>query len=159
MEDLSNYEKLKEDAINFYKGIGKIHSPFLDHDVYFTAEGFNHIIFTNSRSERERSSQILRFKLLSLAVKLVKISTTYQEFEETLKEFNVRSFKKRISKTKAVRYWGIIAIIDGRKIKVILRKIGDNGNVHFWSIVPAWVTNKYRDIKFFSTMKGNPEED
>ena len=131
----------------------------LEQDIYFTAEGFNHIIFTNSRSERERLSQILRFKLLSLAVKLVKISTTYQEFEETLKEFNVKSYKKTVRKTKSVKYWGIIAIIDGRKIKVILRKVGENGNIHFWSIVPAWVTNKYRDIKFFSTMKGNPEED
>jgi hypothetical protein len=159
MEDLSNYEKLKEDTINFYHNIGKVYSPALEQDIYFTAEGFNHIIFTNSRSERERPSQILRFKLLSLAVKLVKISTTYQEFEETLKEFIVRSYKKRINKTRPVKYWGIIAIIDGRKIKVILRKIGENGNIHFWSVVPAWVTNKYRDIKFFSTMKGNPEED
>ena len=57
-----------------------------------------------------------------------------------------------------IKYWGIIAIIDGRKIKVILRKIGDNGQLHFWSIVPAWTTNKYRDAKFVSTMKGNPEE-
>jgi len=159
MEDLSNYEKLKEDAVNFYHGIGKIRSPVLEQDVYFTAEGFNHIVFTNSRSERERSSQILRFKLLPLVVKLTRISTTYQEFEETLKEFNVKSYKKTVKKTRSVKYWGIIAIIDGRKIKVILRKVGENGNIHFWSIVPAWVTNKYRDIKFFSTMKGNPEED
>ena len=159
MEDLSNYEKLKENAINFYHNVGKINSPALEENVYFTAEGFNHIVFTNSRSERERSSQILRFKLFPLAVKLVKISTTYQEFEETIKEFMFKSYKKRVNKTRSVKYWGIIAIIDGRKIKVILRKIGENGNIHFWSVVPSWVTNKYRDIKFFSTMKGNPEED
>jgi len=46
-----------------------------------------------------------------------------------------------------VRYWGIIAIIEGRKIKVIIRKIGDNGALHFWSVVPAWTTNRYRDIE------------
>ena len=69
------------------------------------------------------------------------------------------SYKKIIKKTRPVKYWGIIAIIDGRKIKVILRNVGENGNIHFWSIVPAWVTNRYRDIKLFSTMKGNPEED
>ena len=102
---------------------------------------------------------MLRFKLLPLAKKLIEISTTYQEFEETLKEFEVKSYKKRIKKTKLVKYWGVIAIIDNRKIKVILRKIGDNGNIQFWSVIPAWVTNKYRDIKFFSTMKGNPDED
>jgi hypothetical protein len=159
MEDSSNYLKLKEDASNFYAGIRKVFSPGLEEEIYFTSEGFNHIIFNNPRSERERSSQILRFKLLPLAKKLIESSTTYQEYEETIKEFEVKIRKKRARKTKPVRYWGIIAIVDGRKIKVILRKIGDAGKLHFWSVVPAWVTNKHRDIRFFTTMKGNPEED
>lgn len=159
MEDLSNYEKLKEDSQKFYNTVGKIYSPALENEIYFTAEGFNHIIFKGARSEREKSSQILRFKLLPKAVKLIKLSTTYQEFEETLKEFEVKSYKKKVRKTKPVKYWGIISIIDGRKIKVIIRKKGDDGLLHFWSIVPAWTTNKYRDTKFFTTMKGNPDED
>jgi hypothetical protein len=159
MEDLSNYDKLREDAQKLYMTTRPVHSPALGEYVYFTAEGFNHIIFKGSRTERERPSQISRFKLLPRAIKLIELSTTYQEYEETLKEFEVKSYKKRILKTKPVKYWGIIAITNGRKIKVILRKIGDNGQLHFWSIVPAWVTNKYRDAKFFSTMKGNPEQD
>lgn len=101
----------------------------------------------------------MRFKLLPRAIKLVELSTTFQEYEETIKRFEVKSYKKRVWKTKSVKYWGVIAIIDGRKIKVILRKIGDNGQLHFWSIVPDWVTNKYRDTRFITTMKGNPEED
>lgn len=159
MEDLSSYEKLKSDAQNFYNNISSAFSPAFNQNVYFNSEGFNHIIFKSSRSERERSSQVLRFKLLHLAVKLVKLSTTHQEFEETLKEFEIKSHKKRIRKSKAVRYWGVIAIIDSRKIKVILRQIGDGGGMHFWSIVPAWTTNKYRDMKFYTTMKGRPDED
>lgn len=159
MEDVSNYEKLREDAQKFYTSTRPIQSPAFGEYVHFTAEGFNHIIFKGSRSERERPSQILRFKLLPKAIKLIGLSTTYQEYEETLKDFEVKSYKKKVHKTKPVKYWGIIAIIDGRKIKVILRKIGDNGQLHFWSIVPAWTTNKYRDMKLFSTMKGNPDED
>jgi len=159
MEDLANYQKLKGNALQYYNSIGQIFSPAFNQDIFFSAEGFNHIIFKSARTERERSSQILRFKFLPLAQKLIKISTTYQEFEESLKEFEIKQYKKKVRIYKAVRYWGVIAIIDGRKIKVILRKIGDNGKMHFWSIVPAWVTNKYRDIKFFTTMKGNPEED
>ena len=159
MEDLSNYEKLREDALKFYNGVDKIFSPAFDQDVYLNAEGFNHIIFKRARTEREKSSQILRFKLLPLAIKLLKISTTHQEFEETIKEVELKEYKKKIKKTKPVKYWGIIAIIDVRKIKVIIRKIGDNGNMHFWSVVPAWVTNQYRDIRLFTTMKGNPDED
>ena len=159
MEDVSNYEKLKENAQNFYSQIGSVFSPAFKEKVYFTSEGFNHIIFKSSRTEREKSSQILRFELLPLAIRLLRESTTYQEFEETLKEFEIKSYKKRIKKSRLVRYWGIIAIVSGTKIKVIIRKVGDNGTMHFWSIVPAWVTNKDRDARFYTTMKGNPGED
>ncbi|MDO8469627.1 MAG: hypothetical protein Q7S84_01225 [bacterium] len=159
MEDMSNYEKLRGDAQKFYSEIGSVFSPAFSQKVQFSSEGFNHIIFKSPRTERERSSQILRLKLLPLAIKLVADSTTHQEFEESLKEFDVMRFKKRARKTMMVRYWGIIAIVEGRKIKVIIRKVGDNGAMHFWSIVPAWATNKYRDQKLFTTMKGNPEED
>ena len=159
MDDLSNYQSLRANAQKFYAEVGSVFSPALNGKINFPSEGFNHIIFKRAHSEREKPSQILRFKLLPLAVKLIKISTTYQEFEETLQEFTVKSFKKSIKKTQPVKYWGIIAIIDGRKIKVIIRKIGDNGTLHFWSVVPAWTTNKYRDTKFYTTMKGNPDED
>lgn len=159
MEDLSNYDKLREDAQKLYSTTRLVMSPALNEYVHFTAEGFNHVIFKGSRSEREHSSQIMRFKLLSRAIKLVGHSTTYQEYEETIMQFEVKNHKKKMLKPKPVKYWGIIAITEGRKIKVILRKIGDNGHLHFWSIVPAWVTNKYRDTRFFSTMKGNPDED
>lgn len=159
MEDLSNYEKLRENAQKFYKETGSIFSPAFSEKVHFNAEGFNHIIFKNARSERDKSSQILRFKLLPLAVKLLKLSTTHQEFEESIGEFEVKSFKKKIKKAKLIKYWGVIAIIDNRKIKVIIRKIGDNGAMHFWSVVPAWTTNKYRDIRLFNTMKGDPDID
>ncbi len=159
MDDISNYEKLRADAQRYYIDIGKLHSPVFNDTVYFPAEGFNHIIYKGSRSEREKSSQLLRFKLLPLAVKLIGLSTTFQEYEESLKEFEVKSHKQKLRKTQSVKYWGLIAIIQGRKIKVIIRKIGDNGNLHFWSVVPAWVTNRYRDLRYFTTMKGNPEED
>jgi len=159
MDDISNYEALRDDTQKFYNNAHPVMSPALNEYVHFTAEGFNHIIFKGSRSEQERPSQMMRFKLLPRAIKLVGLSTTYQEYEETIKEFWVKSHKHKVLKSKPVKYWGIIAIIDGRKIKVILRKIGDSGQLHFWSIVPAWTTNKYRDTKFVSTMKGNPDED
>lgn len=137
MEDLSNYQNLKETAQEFYNNIHSIFSPALKEKITFSAEGFNHIIFQNPRSERERPSQILRFKLLPLAKKLIEISATYQEFEETIKEFTVKKYKKKVKENKAVKYWDLIAIIDGHKIKVIVRKIGNNGSLHFWSVIPA----------------------
>ncbi len=159
MADLSNYQNLRKSAQGFYNNINSVFSPALKEKITFPAEGFNHIVFKTARTERERSSQILRFKLLPLAKNLLEISTTYQEFEETIGEFIIKRYKKKIKEIRSVKYWGIIAIIENRKIKVIIRKIGDNGSLHFWSIVPAWTTNKYRDVKFFTTMKGCPEKD
>lgn len=159
MEDVSNYEKIKQDSKRFFDQIGKINSPAFGQDVFFTSEGFNHLIYKNGNRERDKSVQIMKFKLLHLAKKLVGLSTTFQEFEETLREFNVKKFKKRIQETKVVKYWGIIAILDNRKFKVIVRKIGDNGQLSFWSVIPSWVTNYHRDIKLISTMKGDPNDD
>lgn len=158
MEDLSNYDKLRDDAQALYAETKPVLSPALGERVAFTADGFNHIIFKRPRHEREQASQMMRFKLLPQAIRLIAHANTFQEFEETLKEFEVKMKKRRELRSKPVRYWGIIAIFEGRKIKVILRKIG-NGQLHFWSIVPAWTTNKHRDARFISTMKGHPEED
>lgn len=137
MDDVSNYEKLRNDSQKYYSSIGRLRSPVLKELISFKSEGFNHIIYKNSNNKREQTSQILRFKILPLAKKLIEISTTYHEFEETIQEFVVKERKKKVKKSKVARYWGIIAIIEGRKIKVILRKIGDNGDIHFWSVIPA----------------------
>lgn len=161
MNDIPNqkeYEQTRYDAQTLYAAAKPIFSPALKDTVMFTAEGFNHIMFKGSRRQREFPSQIMRFKLLPRAIRLLAYANTFQEFEETSKEFEIKTRKRRVRKNKLVRYWGIIAIFEGRKIKVIVRKIGD-GKPHFWSIVPAWTTNKYRDAKLVSTMKGNPEED
>jgi len=69
MEDLSNYNKLREDAQKFYGNLRPILSPALNEDVRFNSEGFNHIVFKGSNREREHPSQILRFKLLPRGVK------------------------------------------------------------------------------------------
>ena len=158
MEDLSAYDKLRDDAQALFATTKPVISPALNEQVFFTAEGFNHIIFKGNRRMREYPSQVMRFKLLPRAIRLIGHANVFQEFEETVKQFQVKSRKKRVTKSKPVRYWGIIAIFEGRKIKVILRRIGE-GQLHFWSIVPAWTTNKHRDAKFVTTMKGNPEED
>ena len=158
MNDVSNYDALRDDAQTLFAATKPVLSPALGERVAFTADGFNHIMFKGPRREREQASQVMRFKLLPRAIRLIGHANTFQEFEESLNEFEVKVKKRREKRAKPVRYWGIIAIFEGRKIKVILRKIG-NGQLHFWSIVPAWTTNKHRDARFISTMKGHPEED
>jgi len=159
MENDKEYQNQRDNSLNLYNKINSVFSPALQSKITFPSESFNHIIFKNPRTERERPSQILRFKLLPLAAKLIGLSTTYQEYEESSSEVVIKRHKKRVKESRIIKYWGIIAILDNQKIKVILRKIGDNGLAHFWSIIPAWTTNKYRDAKFYTTMKGCPEED
>lgn len=38
---------------------------------------------------------------------------------------------------KVCRYWAFEAVVNNRRIKVIIRQIG-NGKKHFWSVIPAW---------------------
>ena len=158
MEEASNYDHQKDAAQALYASTKPVFSPALGEMVSFTAEGFNHILYKGGRSARERGSQIMRFRLLARAIRLIGHANTFQEFEEAAREYEVKVRKRRQLKTRLVRYCGIIAIFEERKIKVILRRIG-NGKLHFWSIVPAWTTNKHRDIIFASTMKGDPETD
>ena len=59
----------------------------------FNAEGFNHLVYKNQNRERDKNVQIMKFKLLQLAQKLIGLTTTYQEYEESLQEFRVKKFK------------------------------------------------------------------
>lgn len=158
MFDPSGYEKLKENARNDYNKLPEIICPALKLQVSFNGQGFNHIIFKNHRNERDKISQIMRFKLMKKAYYLIGVTTTIQEYESINKIFTVKKYKEKKIVNKEVFYYGFIAIIDDRKIKVILRKIG-NGNLHFWSVIPSWTTNKKRDQKIIRNMKGDPEVD
>lgn len=159
MPDVSNYDKIKEDSASWYNKIGRVAAPVFDNElVHFTSEGFNHLVYKDARTERSKETQVMKFRLLGNALKLVKLATTFQEYEESIKEFTVQQFKKRGRVSKVVKYLGLIAIMGTWKIKVIIRQVG-NGHKHFWSVIPNWTTSQYRDIKYLANMKGNPDED
>lgn len=153
------YQKEKETAQKFYSTIKSVRCPYFgDQDVFFTSEGFNHILYKNPRVARAKADQIMRFRSLETAKKLINISSTCQEKEIT-NEVVIRKFKKRKEKiTKAVQYWGFIAILDKKKIKVIIKKTGE-GKIIFWSIIPYWRTTKHGDMVFRDFATGNLEED
>ena len=133
------YEIAKEEARKFYANIRILLSPALGKDIHFSAAGFNHIIFKRARIERNKSPQMERFELLPLAVKLLKTATTYQEFE----------------KRHDGLYWGIVGIMENRKIKVVLWQPRKSGQVYFWSIIPNPITSRRRDLRFFEINSKN----
>lgn len=137
MLNLQDYTTLKEEARKFYDDIGRVYCPALQKSVRFNAAGFNHIIFKKERAERDKHLQAQRFKLLPSALKLVAVATTYQEFETT---------------KHGVLYWGIIGIIENRKLKVVLKKPSTSNEIDFWSVIPDPITSKRRDLNFFEMM-------
>lgn len=158
MQDELTYKERREVAEHYYQSLQPILCPALEEEIHFGfSEGFHHIIFKNKATPRTHKDQIMRFGLLRRAVQLISISTTIQEYEELTQSVVKKKNKKKINEYRLIKYWGLIAIIGNRKIKVVLRKIG-NGTIQFWSIIPAWVTNSKRDVKFI-TMKGDPETD
>ena len=86
------------------------------------------------------------------------ISITYQEFDESLMTIRKKRFKRTVEESTVVKYWGLVAIIANFRVKVIVRQIG-NGQKHFWSVIPAWSTNQYRDIRLISMAKGDLAQD
>lgn len=155
MQDISGYEKLRESSGNFYKKIGMIRCPALNNEfVHFTSDGFNHLMYKGSRHERSKNDQITKFKLLPNAKNIIEISTTFQEYDESLVMVRKKKFKKVVEESATVKYWGFVAIINNFRVKVVVRQIG-NGQKHFLSVIPAWKTQYYRDIKIISIAVGN----
>lgn len=139
---MQDYFSVKKDALLFYRNLEPIISPAINMEVSFNSKGFNHILYESGATARVRKEQVSRFKLLSIAYELIKHANIFQEYEH--------------DETKNIHYWGIIAIHKKTKLKVILKRNGEKGKVHFWSVIPQYVTNAKRDSKM---MKGDPEND
>ncbi|OGY08877.1 MAG: hypothetical protein A2782_02150 [Candidatus Blackburnbacteria bacterium RIFCSPHIGHO2_01_FULL_43_15b] len=151
---MKNYSLLRNQTYKKYKTIKSVHCPYLKTKVTFNSNGFRHFIYKAGGKKRDEESQVLRFQLLGQAVKILKVTTTLQEYQSDSKERLVEEHNQQVSKIVTIIYFGFIAILDGWKFKVIVKKIG-NGHPFFWSVIPNWRTRAKE--KLFH--KGNMEED
>ena len=153
------YEELKEKSRKDYSQFQSVKCPALKNiSVYFTSEGFNHIVYKNKKHERSKKDQFVRFQVLHDARKIIEKTTTVQEIEDIHKEVVVKIRKKREKILKFVSYWGFIAIINNKKLKVIIKREG-SGKCIFWSVIPYWKTTKHGDHFFKDFTSGNLDED
>lgn len=136
----------KETIRQQYEAINEVYCPYFHETVKFSSDGFHHLLYKKSLSTRQRnkSEQYLRLKLFKLAPKLLKITSTVQEFNKEKQFVTIKENKRREKILKEVKYWGFIAIIEDKKIKVIVKQVG-NGSKRFWSIIPNWITRKSRE--------------
>jgi len=100
---------LKKQAKDFFRKVKSVNCPtFPKEKIYFNSKGLSHLFYKGSR-----------------AVKVLTLMPLAQE--ESC--FRVPG--------KQIRYWAFEAVVDDRRIKVIVRQIG-RGKKHFWSVIPAW---------------------
>src|SRR3990167_9251140 len=93
-------------------------------EIIFNAKGINHLLFKGNRSQRDSKRIETNIRLLPRAIYLLQNATFWQE-ESTYEKDG-----------KHYRHWAFEAIVEDRRIKVIVRQVG-NGNKHFWSVIPA----------------------
>jgi hypothetical protein len=111
-----------------------IRCPYFGVDVVLNAEGLHHLRYS-ARHERSKSEQMLKFRLVPLAMEVIKKSGTIQEYRRIWQPMG-KPARDGSRSMKEVEYWGLVAIVGARpdKVRVILRRVGD-GKVIFWSVM------------------------
>ena len=150
-DKLANYSEIRKQTVELYNSFGKICCPALGNElVHFTSKGFNHLVYKTKKKPRDLRVQIMKFELLGKAKFIIEKSTTFQEYEEYFDYLPVEKFGKKGYENTTVRCWGLVAIVKKFRVKVVIRQIG-NGKKEFYSVIPAWFTRQYRDIKIIET--------
>jgi hypothetical protein len=121
----------------FYKNIVRIKCPYLGNFVYFKDLGLEHLHFKNKYTLRTLKDRDVRMKLLPICIKILELSYTLQGIS-----FKNRFEKRFINNRKEtalmrVTYYEFIAVIENKKVKVIVKKLEDHDN-EFLSIIPLF---------------------
>ena len=134
--DYVYFEEKKNRAKQLYFDQKTIYSPYFKEHIILNSDGFHHLQFSY-RKERNTREQLLKFRLMPMAFEIIRKAGTLQEYRKILSPVGNRSVKNDSVAMRLVEYWGFVAIIGSRdlKIKVILRRVGD-GNIIFWSVMP-----------------------
>ena len=132
--DPKAFQTEKEKAHTHYLKEREIYCPYFGQKVVLNAEGFHHLQFSAGR-ERPKQEQLTKFRLLPLALQIIRKSGTLQEYRVLLESVGKKK-QDGFTPMKEVQYWAFIAIVGEKqkKIRVIVRKIG-NGNIVFHSVM------------------------
>lgn len=151
-------EHAKNSAEKYYKEIGEVYCPYFREKIIFNAHGLEHLKFKGRNKARSNTDQYMRLKLLKLAPSIIQKSHTLQEQYECKRFERLKIGSKWETMMVEVTYYAFIAIVNGARMKVVVKQIGDRSKF-FWSLVPFWRTNQKNSgiKKVFHS--GNLEED
>lgn len=123
--------ELKEKAKKFFQDNSSIKCPsFPKEKIYFNAKGMQHLFYKGSRSKRYIKRIAKNVELLPRAVQLLELMSLPQE-EDSYKYLG-----------KKYKFWAFEAVVENRRIKVVVRQIG-TGKKHFYSVIPAWRKKRF----------------
>ena len=145
MEEITKQklEGMKQARRQFYKELKPVRCPALENQqVHFTSDGFHHLIYDSNRSKRKKKEQYLKLCFLKYAPGVIELSSTVQELRD-ITEVTGKPDKNGLRRTVKVRYWGFVCVTGPKcRVRVILRRVGENGQIHFWSVMPDWKTSR-----------------
>lgn len=107
-----------------------VYCPAFGEEITFNAKGINHLIYKGDRSRRDKARILTNIRLLPRAINFLHRATFWQEENSYIRD-----------KT-TYKFWAFEAVVDDRRIKVIVRQVG-NGKKHFWSVIPAWRRDRF----------------
>lgn len=118
-----NWKEYLEKEEKKYKRLGHIKCPaFSNENVYFNHYGFDHLVY-KSRFPRPQDEVMKRFELLLHVFRVLKNAKS------------VTNEEKRIKGKSHAYFWTIRYKVNNKTIRIILRRLGDNGALHFFSVM------------------------
>lgn len=120
-------KKCIEDTRKKYQSIGRVFCPMLNSYIFFTADGFNHLIYKPNRKKRNVAEQRYKIDLFGLVIPSIKQS----------KQLDQWRFVGDVNDDHDVQYYALVHGV-GRKpieVRVIIRRTGD-GQFNFHSVMP-----------------------
>lgn len=125
---MTTIHTLKKKQKAFYQSIVSVFCPILDDTIYFTSEGYNHLLYESSRKPRTISEQFMKLQCLTHAPKVIKQCAVISE-TRTIK----RNIKGKLK--EAICYELVYEVKKGEHIRVVVQKIG-TGKHTFLSVMP-----------------------
>lgn len=139
--DFKKFKQIKKESTEFYNSIDKVKCPYFSEFVSFNSKGMRHLKFKSWNKSRSVKDQFMRLKLLKYAPEIVKKSHTLQEYCEKKSLERIQVNSRWENRAVVVSYYGFIAIIDGIRLKIIIKET-KGGEKYFWSIIPCWKQDK-----------------
>ncbi len=129
------FQRAKDKAYAIYTAERELWCHYFQTRIILNSDGFHHLQFS-ARRERNKREQLFKFRLMPLALQIIRKSGTIQEYRKLLTPVGKPSSRGSMP-MKEVEYCGLVAVVGEKKIKVraVLRRVG-TGNITFWSVMP-----------------------